>query len=798
MRLYQGSLNQFKDDVIKNKIADLISSKYFSYYGRNVSPSERNSWNISLNFMKNALDYSNLKDNRIVIEFELPYSSRRIDVILFGKNDKYEDNIILIELKQWSNENILDCETEGNIIVNYGKFVKEQAHPSLQVEGYHYGLKDFMYIFENPPVPDLSSCAYCHNYSKLKQNNVLYAPKFKRLIETFPLFSKEDMKSLGEYLQQRLQNGCGLEVFNRFIHCPIKPSKKLLDHTRKMINTQQIFTLIDDQISAYNTIMHKAKNLAKLKTKCVIIVKGGPGTGKSVIALETMGELLRDGKVVYHATGSSAFTNTLRKILGTRSSNLFKFFNSFMGSKENEIDILICDEAHRIRETSVNRYTPKKTRTNTPQVEELLKVAKLSVFFIDEHQVVRPNEIGSVNLIKNTAIKMGVKNSEIFEFELKTQFRCNGSDSFLQWVENMLDIRESEKVFLTSKDRMEFKIFDDPVKLKMAIDRKNQKKKNCARLVAGFCWPWSKPNHDGSLINDVKVGNLEMPWEKKDQFWKWATDDSGMDQVGTVYTAQGFEFDYIGIIFGKDLVHDNDKNQWIAHKENSYDNMAKINNNEFAKHLKNVYRVLMSRAHLGCYVYFCDKETEAYFKKHIKFDHAEISLLESSDIIFRKDSKEIQIEELVDNSLKFEDYLPAYSLKAACGYFGEGQDVEPEGWIKVSGIGNLNRNMFICKAIGRSMEPKIKDGSYCIFRTNIIGSRNNKIVLVQHNNAEDPESGGKYSIKKYKSKKKFDEDGSWSHEQIILEPLNNEFKPIIIDNADEGEFIVIAELITTI
>lgn len=172
--------------------------------------------------------------------------------------------------------------------------------------------------------------------------------------------------------------------------------------------------------------------------------------------------------------------------------------------------------------------------------------------------------------------------------------------------------------------------------------------------------------------------------------------------------------------------------------------------------------------------------------------------MESSDIIFQKDSKEIQIEELVDNSLKFEDYLPAYSLKAACGYFGEGQDVEPEGWIKVSGIGNLNRNMFICKAIGRSMEPKIKDGSYCIFRTNIIGSRNNKIVLVQHNNAEDPESGGKYSIKKYKSKKKFDEDGSWSHEQIILEPLNNEFKPIIIDNADEGEFIVIAELITTI
>jgi len=203
MRLYQGSLNQFKDDVIKNKIADLISSNYFSYYGRSVGSSERNSWNISLNFMKNVLDYSNLKDNKIVIEFELPYSSRRIDVILFGKNLKNEDNIILIELKQWSNENIMDCKTDGNIIVNYGKFVKEQAHPSLQVEGYHYGLKDFMYIFENPPVPDLSSCAYCHNYSKLKHNNILYAPKFKRLIDTYPLRFQVQTVKTGRYKPNR-------------------------------------------------------------------------------------------------------------------------------------------------------------------------------------------------------------------------------------------------------------------------------------------------------------------------------------------------------------------------------------------------------------------------------------------------------------------------------------------------------------------------------------------------------------------------------------------------------------------
>jgi hypothetical protein len=619
MRLYQGSIQEFKEDVIQNKISDKLSDRYYDYYGKNVSPSEKNSWNNSLNFLKNVIEFTELKDNQLVIEYELPYSSRRIDVLLFGQNQEKNDNVVLIELKQWSNDSIRDCETEGNVYVKYGRGTKEQAHPSLQVEGYHYDLKDFVTFFENYKNVGLSSCVYCHNYSKLNNNSVLYLPKFSRLIERFPIFSKEDLESLGYYLKNRINEGNGLEVFNRFIRSTIKPSRKLLDHTRQMINEQQIFNLIDDQISAYNRIMHEARKLSDGENKSVIIVKGGPGTGKSVIALEVMGELMRKGRNVYHATGSSAFTKTLRKILGTRSANLFKFFNSFISGTDNQIDVLICDEAHRIRDTSSNMYTPRHLRTNTPQIEELLKVAKLSIFFIDEHQVVRPNEIGSVDLIKRTAARLGIDNSQISEFELKTQFRCNGSDSFLQWIENILKIRVSEKQFLSESDRMEFKIFDDPLSLKKAIDEKNKEKKNSARIVAGFCWQWSKPLPDGSLVNDVQVENLEMPWEKKDQFWKWATDDTGMGQVGTVYTAQGFEFDYVGIIFGNDLVYDKSKGEWIARSENSHDAMAKRNNDKFVEHLKNVYRVLLSRAHKGCYVYFMDKDTEELFKSKIKF-----------------------------------------------------------------------------------------------------------------------------------------------------------------------------------
>lgn len=615
MRLYEGTIQEFKEDVIYNRIADKIAEKFKEYYNRQAPKSEFRAWNNSLPKLKEVLDVANLLQNKIIVEYELPFQKNsRIDVILFGRNELGEDNIVIIELKQWSNDSVEDSEDEGNVIVDFGQFKKPQIHPSLQVEGYYWHLKDYMTIFDENRPALLSACVYCHNYSK-GISEVLYLPKFSKDIQEYPLFSKQDMINLGNYLKEKLSKGKGLEVLERFNLSILKPSPKLLDHTGDMINKQQIFHLIEEQQTAYNIIMSKAKKIAKSKEKAVIIVRGGPGTGKSVIALEVMGELLRSGKNVVHATGSSAFTNTLRKILGIRSAKQFQFFNSFMNQKENEIDVLICDEAHRIRKNSSSRF---KGKSDTPQINELIGASKLSVFFIDEKQRVRPEEVGSVNLIKESALKF---NAKIYETEeLKTYFRCGGSAKYLELIEKILEIAEEGKeiVFMEEDNKMEFKIVNSPHELKRIVDEKNKEKSNCARIVAGFCWPWSKPNRDGSLIKDVKIGDFEMPWEKKDQFWKWATDNSGMEQVGTVYTAQGFEFDYIGVIFGNDLVYDTDKKQWVAKPENSCDSVVKRNNAKLAEHLKNVYRVLMSRAHKGVYVYFMDKDTEKFFRSKIE------------------------------------------------------------------------------------------------------------------------------------------------------------------------------------
>ncbi|MEK6840824.1 MAG: DUF2075 domain-containing protein [Nanoarchaeota archaeon] len=613
MRLYDGTIQEFKRDVLNNEIADIIARNFVEKIKRKVNDSEFRSWETSLRVLKDSLDVPELFNNKIVIEYRLPYSERRIDVILFGRSKERKDTVIVIELKQWSNNSLKKIDIEGNIEINYGDHWGQQAHPCAQVQAYIIDMNDYIKIFREKTHVDLVGCSYCHNYNK-KEDSILYDEQFKGLIKEYPLFSKQDVKKLGEYLKEKLSSDPGFQIFNRFIHSEVGPSKMLMEHVGDMINKQQVFNLIDDQIAARNVIIDRAKKQARLHDKSVIIVKGGPGTGKSVIALEVMGEIMRSGKPVFHATGSSAFTNTLRKMVGGRARKFYKFFFNFTQMKENEIGVLICDEAHRIRKDSSDWKVPAMFKSTNPQIEDLIRPAKLSVFFIDEYQVVRPNEIGSVDLIKKSAEKLGVPKSNIYEFELKTQFRCSGSDSFLQWIEDVLCIRESEMPLSLNASGMEFKIVDSPHTLKKIIDEKNKEKPNSARIVAGFCWPWSNPKPDGTLVNDVKIGDFEMPWENKREYWKWAMDESGMNQVGTVYTSQGFEFEYIGIIFGKDLAYWKEKETWVAKPSYSHDSAAIKGNAQLIKHLKNVYRVLFSRAHKGVYVYFMDKETEDYFK----------------------------------------------------------------------------------------------------------------------------------------------------------------------------------------
>jgi hypothetical protein len=501
---------------------------------------------------------------------------------------------------------------------------RELLHPSVQVRQYKRYLKDTHTAFYEEPNPViLNACAYLHNYS-LYSEDILFSEKFEETLSSSPLFTADDVKKLSGYLTTKLEKGNGIDVLKRIEESKYRPSKKLMDHVGNVIKGKPEYILLDEQQVIYDKVFSCTQAGFHDKQKTVIIAKGGPGTGKSVIAINLMADLLLAGYNAHYATGSRAFTETLKKIIGTRGSAQFKYFNSYTDAQSNEIDVLIADEAHRLRETSFNRFTPKNKRSDTPQIEELLNASKVTAFFIDDDQVVRPGEIGSVQHIKEYALK---NNCKIFEYELEAQFRCNGSDAFVNWINNTLGIKRTANVIWDQHEEFEFKVFDSPLEVENAV-RAKVKAGYTGRMTAGFCWRWSDPNADGTLKDDVVISDYRRPWNAKPESRilaygipksnVWAHDPNGIDQIGCVYTAQGFEFDYAGVIFGNDLVYDFDEQNWKGHPPNSADGVVKRSKEKFIDLVKNTYRVLLSRGMKGCYVYFVDKDTERFFKSRIE------------------------------------------------------------------------------------------------------------------------------------------------------------------------------------
>lgn len=469
----------------------------------------------------------------------------------------------------------------------------------------------------------LNACTYLHNYNYYS-DDVLFSEKFKIALENYPLFTADDVNKLKNYLTVKLEKGNGIAVLKRIEESKYRPSKKLMDHVGNIIKGKSEYILLDEQQIVYDKVLSCAKEGFHDKQKAVIVIKGGPGIGKSVIAINLMADLLLKGYNAHYATGSRAFTETLRRIIGSRGAAQFKYFNSYSEAENNEIDVLIADEAHRLRVTSYSRFTPKHKRLDIPQIEELIHASKVATFFIDDDQVVRPGEIGSVQYIKEYALK---NNCKIFEYELEAQFRCNGSDAFVNWINNTLGIKRTANVIWDQHEEFDFRIFDSPLKLENAI-RDKVRAGYTGRVTAGFCWDWSNPNPDGTLKDDVTIGDYHRPWNAKPEARilasgipksnLWAHDPNGIDQIGCIYTAQGFEFDYVGVIFGNDLVYNFDEQAWKGHAENSADNVVKRSKDKFIDLVKNTYRVLLSRGMKGCYVYFMDKDTERFFKSRIE------------------------------------------------------------------------------------------------------------------------------------------------------------------------------------
>lgn len=623
MELYAGSLQGFVSDTLQNQIATKLENAFFDYKGYRPSDSEIRSWRSSLRAVKDVFEYSGFRDHGIFLEYFLPLTSQRLDCMICGRDKEGRDNSVIIELKQWEASQV--SQVSERVITWVGGASRDVLHPSVQVGQYKLYLEDnHSAFFEENPI-SLHACSYIHNYVPVKQD-ALFDAQYSSYVKSYPVFCERDVDDLSTFLKMKLELGNGMPVLQRIQESKYGPSKRLLDNVAKVVKENERYVLLDEQFLAFDKVMSLVQQGDSRNRKPVIIVNGGPGTGKSVVAINLLAELSRIGKNAQYATGSKAFTESLRKSLGATARSQVKYFNSYCKAPANSIDVLVADESHRIRVTSDNRFTRREFRSTVPQIEELINVAKVPVFFIDDRQNVRPGEIGSSNYIRENAQRLGC---DVNEYQLAIQFRCQGSDKFVQWVNNTFGIKKTASAIWDQKNnQFDFQIIHSPHELYKKIKEKNDQEPNSARLVAGFCWKWSSPKENGTLVKDVVIDDFAMTWEGKETGRRlasdvppaslWPYDPRAVDQIGSIYTIQGFEFDYVGVIVGKDLLYNFETNQWEGHPEFSADSVVKRSEDKFLDMVKNTYRVLLSRALKGCYVYFVDKETEKFVRSRIE------------------------------------------------------------------------------------------------------------------------------------------------------------------------------------
>lgn len=625
MLVYEGIKSSFIDDVNLGIIADKIRNKYIEVLKRKPNTREFNSWNNSMQYMRGVLSDNEIPNNvGVAIEYNIPPTGCRIDFMMSGYNKK-ESNIIIVELKQWDKATEVG-QMDGVYKVNTytGGSLRNVNHPSYQAMTYANLIMDYNETVELKDI-NIVPCAYLHNYY-FEDDDTLLSNDYKEYTEKAPLFGHNDVVKLRNFIKKYISVGDDGDLLYEIDGGRIKPSKMLQDSLNDMLKGNREFYMIDEQKIIYEYAIKNAIDTVSKNNKNVMIVRGGPGTGKSVLAINLLVELNKRGMTCFYVTKNSAprsvYSTKLRgDYTQTYINHLFQGSGNFIEEGANQIDCLVADEAHRLNEKS-GRYQNKGEN----QVKEIINAAKFSIFFLDENQKVTLKDIGSEDLIKKFAKEAG---AGIYIFELSSQFRCNGSDGYLAWLDRVLEIRNTANLDIDGFN-YDFRVFDDPNEMRNAIEEKN-KKNNKSRIVAGYCWEWPT----GKTRKDTNFHEIKIPEKKFEISWNleggeaFAIGANSVHEAGCIHTVQGLEFDYIGVIIGDDLRFENDKvitdYSKRAKTDSSLKGINKIAKEEGVEKaqeiadiiIKNTYRTLMTRGMKGCYVYCTNKELSSYLKKNI-------------------------------------------------------------------------------------------------------------------------------------------------------------------------------------
>jgi hypothetical protein len=613
MLVYVADKKQFLHDCDFEDIEELIRDKFRQVTRRRVSLSEVKSWRSSLSYVAKVLRDDEIpQDIGVAVELHIPQSSKRIDVTLSGLDESGEKNIIVIELKQW--EKAIKSDKDGIVTTYIGGSNREVVHPSYQAWSYTMLLEGFNESVYSGGIK-VQPCAYLHNYIS---DGVIDAPHYSGYISKAPLFLKGgvEREKLRDLIKRNVKFGDNKSVIYELEGGRVRPSKALAESLIGMINSKPEFVLIDEQKEIFESSIAASLGSSPLKPR-VVIIEGGPGTGKTVLAINILVRLISIGLNGKYVSKNAAPRRVYEsKLIGaitkSKFSSLFSGSGAFVETPVDCFDFLVVDEAHRLNEKS-GLYS----NLGENQVKEIIDSTKCSIFFIDEDQRVTLSDIGSSKVIEDFAMQRGAM---VEKYTLSSQFRCSGSDGYLSWLDQSLGIRETANLIL-SPDEYDFRVFDSPSDLHQAIISKNNM--NRARVVAGYCWPWGS-KRDPSVY-DIVIGDYKRQWNLDKDGSLWIIAEESIDQVGCIHTCQGLEVDYIGVIMGPDLVVRDglvvtnplarDKNDRSMRGYKSLAKKSEESANKIASIIiKNTYRTLMTRGMKGCYLYCTDRETSEYFR----------------------------------------------------------------------------------------------------------------------------------------------------------------------------------------
>ena len=631
MIVYDGLKTDFLSSVENDSIAIEIEQNILAKMGRHTSKSEFRSWENSLNYMYKVLNDIDIpSDAGVAIEYNIPQTSKRVDFLISGYGESGESDVAIIELKQWDKLTAIDG-MDALVETFVGGANRRVVHPSYQAWSYAQMIADYNSVAQDEKV-GLFPCACMHNYIR-HENDPVDQEQYRPYYTEAPVYTKGQLHALREFIKSIIKVGDRKEILYRIENGKIRPSKSLQNAIASMLEGNQEFIMLDEQKVVYEEILRLSDLCQKDYKKRTIIVKGGPGTGKSVVAVNLLSELTQRDQLVQYVSKNSAPRSVYKKKLKgsmkvSSIDNLFKGSGSYTETENNMIHTLLVDEAHRL-----NRKSGMFRNLGENQIKEIIHSAYCSVFFIDESQRVTIDDIGTVEEIRYWAEKEG---SEITEMELVSQFRCNGSDGYLAWLDDVLEIHETANYDLEGID-FDIRICDSPQEVREKIIDKNHLA-NRARMLAGYCWEWNKKNQNNSDYHDIKIGDFEMSWNLGSGE-PFAISDTSINEIGCIHTSQGLEFDYVGVIIGDDMryedghvITDYTKRAKTDQSLKGIKKMSKDDPAEAQKRadeiIRNTYRTLLTRGMKGCYIYCTDHNMEEYFKRRLNMYHTRLKALE--------------------------------------------------------------------------------------------------------------------------------------------------------------------------